>query len=127
MPYQEGSNLHLPRSFPPLSILRLILAETALEAHFYPPADEFVFDATAEDLTLYCASKANIPSRFLPLFALFSVDKGLWLSPDFQLGKLAFQTVSIEQREERKFENVRFCAFCPRWMQHWPWGIVAYV
>ena len=76
-----------------IPLLRLILADAAPEAHHYPPADEFVFDATAEDLTLYCAAKAKIPSRFLPLFALFSIDKGLWLSPDYQLGKLAFQTV----------------------------------
>ena len=60
------------------------------------PEDQFVYETTEEDLRLFCAKKEGIPSKFFPLFALYSLDLKLWLPPDCRIAKLGNETVSRE-------------------------------
>ena len=62
------------------------------------PNDQFVYETTEEALRLYCAEKAGIPTKFFPLFALYSLDLKLWLPPDCCIVELGNETVGREMR-----------------------------
>ena len=56
--------------------------------------EEFAFNASAEDLALFCAEKAGIPSKFFPLFALYSPNHEVFLPPGYEFASLARDTVN---------------------------------